>query len=227
VSEDSSLHLNTPERAVMASISSVLLEHDTPSISVDIEGVARRLILDTWSNVSIMQPSISGSVVQVTHIRPYGVTGEFLNIKGQQTVPFVVDGREFNHTFLACSLPTDAAGLLGTEFLNKAGVSIDFGCGKMSLADIAKAPRGCRVSPTRGAALTIFTAGKEGHSPQPCLREARHKDEQFSASPHCEETTVQNETWLVKAKENIAIAPRCRQIVRRIVESGKEQKLPP
>ena len=122
---------------------------------MDIEGVALRLILDTGS-VSIMQHGTSGSVVQITHIRPYRVTGKVHNIKGQQTVPFVVDGREFNHTFLACSLPTDAAGLLGTEFLNKAGVSVDFGCGKMSLADIAKAPRGCRVSPTRGAALTIF-----------------------------------------------------------------------
>jgi len=211
----------------MASLSSVLLEHDTPSISVDIEGVARSLILDTGSNVSIMQHGISGSVVQVTHIRPYGVTVEVLNIKGQQTVSFVVDGREFNHTLLVCSLPTDAECLLGTDFLNKAGVSIDFGCCKMSLADIGKAPRECKFSPTKGAALTIFTAGKEGHSPHPCLREARHKDEQFSANPYREKTTVQNETWLVKATENITIVPRCRQIVMVIVESGKEQKLPP
>jgi len=97
----------------------------------------------------------------------------------------------------------------------------------MSLAGIGKVPRECKVSPTRGAALTILTADKEGHSSQPCLREARHKDEQFSASPHCEQTTVQNETWLVKAKANITIAPRCRQIVTGRVESGKEQKLPP
>ena len=67
----------------------------------------------------------------------------------------MVDGREFSHTFLVCSLPTDAAGLLGTEFLNEAGVSIDFGCGKMSFADIGKEPRACKVSPTKRAALTI------------------------------------------------------------------------
>jgi len=97
----------------------------------------------------------------------------------------------------------------------------------MSFADIGKAPRACKISPTKGAALTIFTEGKEGHSPQPCLREARHKDEQFSASSHREATTAQNETWLVKAKENITNAPRCRQILTGIVESGKEQKLPP
>ena len=53
------------------------------------------------------------------------------------------------------------------------------------------------------------------------------RDEQFSASPHRKATTAQNATWLVKAKENITIAPRCRQIVTGIVEAGKEQKLPP
>jgi len=70
VREDSFLHLNTHEKAVMASLIPVLLEHGTPSISVDIEGVARNLILDTGSNVPIMQPGISRSVVEVTHIRP-------------------------------------------------------------------------------------------------------------------------------------------------------------
>jgi len=165
VSEDSSLQLNAPEKAVMASLSSVLLEHGTTSISVDIEGVAQLLILDTESNVSIMQPGISGNSLEITHVRPNGVTGEVPNIKDQQTVSFVVDGREFSHMFLVCSLPTDAAGLLGIDFLNEVSASIDFGCGKMSFADIGKAPRACKDSPTKGAALTIFTEGKEGHSP--------------------------------------------------------------
>ena len=101
----------------MASLSSVLLEHVTPSILVDIEGVVRRLILDTVSNVSKTQAGISGSVVEVTHKRPYLVTAEVLNIKGQRTVSFVVDGREYRHTFLVCQFPTDAAGLLGTDFI--------------------------------------------------------------------------------------------------------------
>jgi len=74
---------------------------------------------------------------------------------------------------------------------------------------------------------TIFTEGKEGHSSQNCVWEARHKDDQFSTSPSREATTAQNGTWLVKAKENITIGPRCRQIVTGIVESGKEQKIPP
>ena len=155
------------------------------------------------------------------------MTVEVLDIKGQQVVSFVVERREFNHTFFVCSLPTDAADLLGTHFLNEAGALIDFGCGKMSLTDIDKAPRACEISPDKGAALTIFTEGKGGHSPQPRLREARHIDEKFSASSHREPVTSQNGIWLVKTKENIVIAPRCWQIVTGIVESGKDQKIPP
>ena len=97
----------------------------------------------------------------------------------------------------------------------------------MSLMDIDKAPRVCEVEPDEGVALTIFTEGKEGHSPQPSLREARHIDEKLSASPRREPVNSHNEVWLVKTKENIVIAPRCRQIVTGIVESGKDQKLPP
>jgi len=68
VSEDGSLPINTPENAVMVSLSSVLLKYGTPSILVDIKGVVQRLIPDTWFNVSIRHPGISGSVVEVTHI---------------------------------------------------------------------------------------------------------------------------------------------------------------
>jgi len=103
VSEDSSLHLNIPEKAILAFLKSVLLEQNTPSISVDIEGVERRLILDTGSNISIMQPGISGSAVEVTYIQTYELTGEVLNIKGNTLFFFfVVDGREFSYTFLMC-----------------------------------------------------------------------------------------------------------------------------
>ena len=70
--------------------------------------------MDTGSNVSIIQPGISSSDVRVTDARPYGVTGEVLDIKGRQTVSFRLNGREFKHTFLVCSLPTEAAGIVKT-----------------------------------------------------------------------------------------------------------------
>ena len=58
MNEDSSFHLATPDNAVESFSVTVQLELGAPIISVEIEGMARRLILDTGS-VSIMQPGIS------------------------------------------------------------------------------------------------------------------------------------------------------------------------
>jgi hypothetical protein len=74
------------------------------------------LILDTGSIVSILQPSISGCDVRITTMKPYGVTEQALDIKGQQSVNFKFDSREFRHTFLVCTL--HAAGLLGKTLWN-------------------------------------------------------------------------------------------------------------
>jgi hypothetical protein len=49
---------------------------------------------------------------------------------------------------------------------------------------------------------------------------------QFLASPHPESTADQSRTWLVKVKENTTLAPRCRQIVTGVLDSGKGQSLP-
>ena len=56
VEDDSSFHLTTPENAVKELTVPLLLEHGTPSISVEMEGVTRRLILDTGPNISILKP---------------------------------------------------------------------------------------------------------------------------------------------------------------------------
>ena len=59
MNEDSFFHLNAPAGAVIMCMVSILLEHGTPTISVEIEGMSRSLILDTGSNISILQPSVS------------------------------------------------------------------------------------------------------------------------------------------------------------------------
>ena len=121
VNDDSSFRLNVSENAVSTHTVPIILEHGTPTISADIEGMSRGLILDTGSNISIMQPTISKSNVQVTTMEPFGVTGDILDIKGQQTVTFRMNGRRFTHPFLVSSLPNTAAGLLGTNFLSRLG----------------------------------------------------------------------------------------------------------
>ena len=97
------------------------MEHGTPVIKAEIEGVERSLIVDTGSDVSILQPGISKASMRNTTLRPYGVSGETLDVKSRQTVSLSLGGRKFDHTFLVCPLPTEAAGLLGTDFLEGRG----------------------------------------------------------------------------------------------------------
>jgi len=113
------------------------MEQGTPTVRVEIEGMPRYLIVETGSNVSILQPGMSGRDVSVTTTRPYGVTGEVLDVKGLHSVTFTLNGREFTQAFLVCALPADAAGLHGTDFFEKAGAIIDFECNKCPLPALA------------------------------------------------------------------------------------------
>jgi hypothetical protein len=69
--EGSSFCLNAPDNAIEKSLFSILLEHDAPTISVEIDG---SLILDTSYSISILQPRISRGGVRVTSAKPYGVS---------------------------------------------------------------------------------------------------------------------------------------------------------
>ena len=66
------------------------------------------------------------------------------------------------HTFLVCSLPTDAAGLIGADFMTKLGAIIDFECGKLLLTGNRKVPRVYSVPPTGHMAHTVFSETKAG-----------------------------------------------------------------
>jgi hypothetical protein len=118
---DSAFSLNAPVKAVGtlrdAATVKVQLQHSTPTISVEIERMSRRLIIDTCSTVSILEPGVSRGDVEITHSEPCRVTGDILDIKGQGSVSFALDGCEYQHTFLVCALPTKTAGLIGKDFL--------------------------------------------------------------------------------------------------------------
>jgi hypothetical protein len=197
--EDDSYHLFTvPEKFVTVKKVTTAMEHGTPAIKADIEGVDRSLIIDTGSDVSILKPGISNANIRDTILRLYGLTGETLDVKGRQTVSLGLGGRKFDHTFLVCSLPTEAAGLLGTDFLEGGSTHINFEDGKMSFNDTVKdnPARGDKLS-ERGF-FTVFTPGKEGHSPQPMWQTDKRKDERVLESPKIEEPTSQSRTWLVR-----------------------------
>ena len=87
--QDSSSRLEATVNAVTRPAVSVAFEHGTPSISLRIEGEDRVMIIDTGSNISILQPGVSKMEIKHTDMRPYGVTGESLDVKGRQAVSFV------------------------------------------------------------------------------------------------------------------------------------------
>jgi hypothetical protein len=55
------------------------------------------------------------------------VTGDALDVRGEQRVAFWINNVTYEHQFLMCSLPTTAAGILGMDFLLEYGVEINFG----------------------------------------------------------------------------------------------------
>ena len=69
----------------------MLLERGTPSLTVDIEA-ARRLIVDTGSSVSILKPGVANSDRRATPLKPFGVTGKTLDVRGRQSVTFKLGG---------------------------------------------------------------------------------------------------------------------------------------
>ena len=85
------------------------------------------------------------------------MTGEVLDIKGRQTVSFRLNGREFKHTFLVCSLPTEAAGIMGIYFMTQAGAMIDFDCCKLLLNNNGRRLRVHSDTHTGHSAIAIFT----------------------------------------------------------------------
>jgi hypothetical protein len=65
---------------------------------MDIEGETKPTI-DTGSSVSILQQGVSRNEVMTTDIRSYGVIGDVLDVKGRQSLSFVLGGQEFHHSF--------------------------------------------------------------------------------------------------------------------------------
>jgi hypothetical protein len=130
----------------------------------------------------------------------------------------MLDNHEFKHPFYVCSLPTNADGLIGLDFMKKTGANLDIGKGKISLAGISKGQKLVRSSPARQAALTVFTLEKEGHSPPPRQQVVKEKDGKVSES---------TSSWLIKSVEEMIIEPSCRQIIMGKLDTEKGDSLPP
>jgi len=78
------------------------------------------ILVDTGSSVSLIQSGVSTSKLNQAIVKPFGVTGDELRVKGDQRVSFTINGEEFVHVFCVCTIPTEADAILGMDFLRKA-----------------------------------------------------------------------------------------------------------
>jgi hypothetical protein len=191
-----------------------------PTISAETEGVSRRLILDMGSNISILQPGISKNNIQVTKREPYGVTADVLNVKEQQSVTvLLLNGSEFTHSFLVCSLPTQTAGLLGSNLLGRIGAHIDFESGQLAFSDVNESPCVCNAVSSEHIAHTVFSEAKSSRSHrQEKTEETRRLDEQFPADSPLEsiardEGNQAAGSWITKANSKVAIPTNYQRMI--------------
>ena len=165
--------------------------------------------------------------VSETAMKPYGVTGEALDIKGQQLVSFVLGGRKFSHTFLVCPLPTDKDGLFGTDFLERTVSDINFDIGQLALDGINQAPYECDNISTRHAALTVFPSdARAKEKPLQAGKEETKASRPKLNSHASNESTQYSRSWLVKTTQEVTIAPRCRHVVTAKLDLGKGKESP-
>jgi hypothetical protein len=153
-SGDSALHVLIPENVSDYCVVTVQSRAGTPTLEVEIAGTQREFFLDTGSRISLIQPGVYSSEVKPTNLSPFGVTGKELEIKGVKDVLFYLDGKKFSHQFCVCSLPTEADGIIGMDFL--AGKKADLNLENHSL--------GCQT-PSEVMALKVREHGKPRERP--------------------------------------------------------------
>jgi len=61
----------------------IVVEQGTPSVSLEIEGEQRSLIIDTGSSISILLPGVWRSELTTTGKKLYRITREVLHVKGR------------------------------------------------------------------------------------------------------------------------------------------------
>ena len=63
-----------------------------PSIRVVIEGCPRILLIDTGSSLSLIEPGVRSTPIDHARVIPYGVTGDEMQVKGEELVHFKLRG---------------------------------------------------------------------------------------------------------------------------------------
>ena len=217
------------------------MDHSTPTVLVQIQGVKRNLILDSGSCCSILQPGVVDEPLGCTEFAPFGVTGKNLEVQGEQTINFLLGNVMFNHTFVVCKLPTNAAGILGINFLLPRRAKLDLEAETLTLykgpnfklaSGVQQDSLEDSYGRSKGNEMAILTALSDCEPKDSHVDAKRCKGElkeilAGKVSPRKREMPVEivleeSEAWLVRSKESVTLQPRCRQVICGILDSRKQ-----
>jgi hypothetical protein len=120
--------------------------------------------------------------------------------------------------------PPNNSGLLGTDFLDKAGAIIDFETMRTSLA----CNSGKRQERGKGAeehmALTVFPQDDTGRGSYPrTIGPTGHDLEQNNPHKHAQ----MSKSWLVKMAQEVTTAPRCHHAITATLGKEGKKEVPP
>jgi hypothetical protein len=235
-SEESAFHVLVPENVADYLVVPVQSRVGTLTVDVEIACTQKEFALDTGSGISLIQPGVYTSEIKPTNLSPFGLTGKELEIKRVQDVLLHLGGKKFSHQFCICSVPTEADGILGVDFL--AGKKADLNLEKSQLRLLIGTERsnGFESQRTRHVkgktshgALTVFLRRNgEGSSEERLakVRKVEEKCDQEINHRPLEMELREGESWILKTTESIKLAPRVKQIVVGKTETPKRRKSP-
>jgi len=171
-------------------------------------------------------------------VTPYGVTGEELQIKGEQSVRFNINGQTYSLEFNVCSLSTDADAIIGTDFLYMVNARLDLETREMCLnksTDPKHASSERRLGGTRGtadrAALTVFSTPYRRDRPNSCLITSTEREEETCYLRKNDNvsflvTLRQAEPWIIGLTETVKVPPRVKKMVMGKIKFLRHQETP-
>ena len=201
------------EGAVSAFVAPISTVGGAPLIQLPIDNEPRHFLIDTASSICLIQPNVSSVEVRASDIAPIGITGDRLQLQGEQLVEFRLGCRKFSQKFGVCALPTSCDGVLGTNFLIANNARVDLMNQRLQVSQTSKGP-GSEIF--TDVAYTLFPAGggQDGQSAQqeatdelksePCTEEKPAS--QVSDRPNRQE-------GLVTLPASVKLAHRAKQIL--------------
>jgi hypothetical protein len=141
------------------------------------------------------------------------VTGNELEIVGVQGIEFWCNNKKYCNPFCVCSLPTDADGIIGMDFLAAVNAKLDLERQQLRMLkcnNFGHDPSNPRARGTgrmaNCLALTVFSTS-DGHENREKVKTGKEAPrEQHSQNSHSY-SIQEGGSWVVKTTETIRIAP--------------------